>query len=159
MRDQLQQQQQQAHARITTHYYHCDHLGTPLALTDSEGQIVWAASLDPWGNLLDEYDPHGIGQPIRLPGQIHDRETGLYYNRHRYYDPQMRGYITQDPIGLAGGFNKFSYPLNPLEWTEPLGLQKAGRGRSGHYGQKPKKPKKPDYQSTAKIPKGWEESD
>ena len=158
MRDQLLQQQQQAHNRITTHYYHCDHLGTPLALTDANGQIAWAASLDPWGNVLDEYDPHGIGQPIRLPGQIHDRETGLYYNRHRYYDPQMGGYITQDPIGLAGGFNKFSYPLNPLEWTDPLGLQKAGRGRSGHYGQKPKKPKKPDYQSTAKISKGWQES-
>ncbi|WP_312836080.1 RHS repeat-associated core domain-containing protein [Comamonas sp.] len=71
-------------------------------MTDANGQIAWAASLDPWGNVLDEYDPHGIGQPIRLPGQIHDWETGLYYNRHRYYDPAIGRYITQDPIGLAG---------------------------------------------------------
>ncbi|MCS4294221.1 RHS repeat-associated protein [Comamonas sp. BIGb0152] len=122
MREQLQRQQQQAHARIATHYYHCDHLGTPLALTDSKGQIAWAARLDPWGNVLDEYDPHGIGQPMRLPGQIHDLETGLYYNRHRYYDPQVGGYITQDPIGLAGGTNKSKYPLNPMMWIDPLGL-------------------------------------
>ncbi|WP_409516407.1 RHS domain-containing protein [Comamonas sp.] len=48
-------------------------------MTDANGQIVWAAGLDAWGNVLDKYDPHGIGQPIRLPGQIHDRETGLFF--------------------------------------------------------------------------------
>ena len=123
MRNQLQQQQQQAHNRITTHYYHCDHLGTPLALTDANGQIVWAASLDPWGNVLDEYDPQGIGQPIRLPGQIHDRQTGLYYNRHRYYDPAMGRYITQDPIGIQGGINPSTYAeSNPISNIDPDGL-------------------------------------
>ncbi|XJC75510.1 RHS repeat-associated core domain-containing protein [Delftia tsuruhatensis] len=52
--------------------------------------------------MLQEYNPQGILQAIRLPGQHHDRETGLYYNRHRYYDPVVGSYINQDPIGLAG---------------------------------------------------------
>jgi len=37
--------------------------------------------------MLQEYNPQGIHQGIRLPGQHHDREMGLYHNRHRYYDP------------------------------------------------------------------------
>lgn len=123
MREKLHQQQQEAHARIVVHYYHCDHLGTPLALTDQAGKVVWAAKLDPWGNLQEEYNPHDIDQPIRLPGQHHDRETGLYYNRYRYYDPRMGSYINQDPIGLRGGANKFSYPGDPIAGVDPLGLQ------------------------------------
>ncbi|MDK9606074.1 RHS repeat-associated core domain-containing protein, partial [Lelliottia sp. V104_15] len=49
-------------------------------------------------------------------------ETGLYYNRHRYYDPRQGRYITQDPIGLAGGWNGYTYPLNPVTDFDPLGL-------------------------------------
>jgi RHS repeat-associated protein len=76
----------------------------------------------PWGNMLQEYNPQGIHQAIRLPGQHHDQETGLYYNRHRYYDPVVGSYVNQDPIGLAGGLNTFRYPGNPISWTAPLGL-------------------------------------
>ncbi len=73
--------------------------------------------------MLDEYDPQGIGQPLRLPGQIHDREKGLYYNRHRYYDPQLGGYITQDPIGLEGGANTYMYAIsNPNAFIDAFGL-------------------------------------
>ncbi|MGG7355464.1 RHS repeat-associated core domain-containing protein, partial [Escherichia coli] len=46
-----------------------------------------------------------------LPGQQYDEESGLYYNRHRYYDPLQGRYITQDPIGLKGGWNFYQYPL------------------------------------------------
>ncbi|WP_252493757.1 RHS repeat-associated core domain-containing protein [Escherichia coli] len=45
---------------------------------------------------------------IRLPGQQYDEESGLYYNRHRYYDPLQGRYITQDPIGLKGGMEFLS---------------------------------------------------
>ncbi|QGQ70270.1 RHS repeat-associated core domain-containing protein [Halomonas sp. PA16-9] len=48
-------------------------------------------------------------KPIRLQGQWHDEESGLYYNRHRYYDPQQGRYISQDPIGLRGGTNLYGY--------------------------------------------------
>ncbi|EOC2631463.1 RHS repeat-associated core domain-containing protein, partial [Salmonella enterica] len=61
-------------------------------------------------------------QLIRLPGQQYDDETGLYYNRYRYYNPEQGRYISQDPIGLRGGWNLYTYPLNPVSGTDPLGL-------------------------------------
>ena len=66
-----------------------------------------------------------------MQGQHYDEETGLHYNRHRYYDPMLGRYITQDPIGLAGGMNKFVYSLNPLQWVDPLGLVGLGLGSEG----------------------------
>ncbi|EDW4474328.1 DUF4329 domain-containing protein, partial [Salmonella enterica subsp. salamae] len=59
---------------------------------------------------------------IRLPGQQYDEESGLHYNLHRYYDPGQGQYITQDPIGLKGGWNLYTYPLNPIVNIDPLGL-------------------------------------
>lgn len=113
----------QAARPITVRHYHCDHLGTPQALTDEEGRLVWLAACDPWGRLLQEYNPQGISQPIRLPGQHHDAETGLCYNRHRYYDPGLGSYLSQDPIGLAGGIAPFAYAQqDPLQFADPMGL-------------------------------------
>ncbi|MFK3658995.1 RHS repeat-associated core domain-containing protein [Scandinavium sp. NPDC088450] len=77
-----------------------------------------------WGNVLTETNPHKLSQLIRLPGQQYDEETGLYYNRHRYYDPQLGRYITQDPIGLRGGWNAYGYPLDPVIYMDPEGLDK-----------------------------------
>ncbi|WP_156595019.1 hypothetical protein [Citrobacter amalonaticus] len=104
------------------HLYHCDHRGLPLALIDVNGAIAWRAECDEWGNVLREDNPHNLEQLIRLPGQQWDKETGLYYNRHRYYDPAQGRYITQDPIGLMGGWSLYLYPLNPIEYIDPLGL-------------------------------------
>ena len=105
------------------HLYHCDHRGLPLALISKEGTTEWCAEYDEWGNLLNEENPHQLQQLIRLPGQQYDEESGLYYNRHRYYDPLQGRYITQDPIGLKGGWNFYQYPLNPVTNTDPLGLE------------------------------------
>ena len=104
------------------HLYHCDHRGLPLALIDINGRVAWHAEFDEWGNVLREDNPHNLEQLIRLPGQQWDKETGLYYNRHRYYDPAQGRYITQDPIGLMGGLNPYQYPLNPVTNIDPLGL-------------------------------------
>ncbi|WP_194242265.1 RHS repeat-associated core domain-containing protein, partial [Escherichia coli] len=52
---------------------------------------------------------------------------GLYYNRHRYYDPLQGRYITQDPIGLKGGWNFYQYPLNPISNIDPLGKVRISR--------------------------------
>ncbi|WP_336220172.1 RHS repeat-associated core domain-containing protein [Citrobacter amalonaticus] len=106
------------------HLYQCDHRGMPVALINREGQVEWKAELDPWGNVLSEDNPHNIEQPLRLPGQWYDEESGLHYNRHRYYDPAKGRYITQDPIGLRGGVNLYSYVPNPLQYIDPLGLEK-----------------------------------
>ncbi|HEG1988793.1 RHS element core protein [Enterobacter cloacae] len=104
------------------HLYHCDHRGLPLALVCHDGRIAWQAEYDAWGNVLRENNPDGLEQLIRLPGQQYDAEAGLCYNRHRYYDPAQGRYITQDPIGLKGGLNPYVYALNPISWTDPLGL-------------------------------------
>ncbi len=90
------------HAGAKIHLYHCDHRGLPLALISTEGATAWCAEYDEWGNLLSDENPHHLQQLIRLPGQQYDEESGLYYNRHRYYDPLQGRYITQDPIGLKG---------------------------------------------------------
>ncbi|MCK8145210.1 RHS repeat-associated core domain-containing protein, partial [Citrobacter sedlakii] len=86
------------------------------------GKTDWSAEYDAWGNVLSENNPHNLKQLIRLPGQQYDEETGLNYNRHRYYDPLQGRYITQDPIGLRGGLNLYGYTLNPVMKIDPLGL-------------------------------------
>uniref|UniRef100_UPI001A8E00BD RHS repeat domain-containing protein n=1 Tax=Escherichia albertii TaxID=208962 RepID=UPI001A8E00BD len=104
------------------HLYHCDHRGLPQALISPEGETAWRGEYDEWGNLLGEENPQHLQQPYRLPGQQYDEESGLYYNRNRYYDPLQGRYITQDPIGLEGGWNLYQYPLNPTTKIDPLGL-------------------------------------
>ncbi|ECC8925432.1 hypothetical protein DOJ94_24200, partial [Salmonella bongori] len=105
------------------HLYHCDYRGLPLGLVNQEGKADWSAEYDAWGNVLSENNPHNMKQLIRLPGQQCDEETGLYYNRHRYYDPLQGRYITQDPIGLRGGWNLYAYVYNPVSWMDPRGLE------------------------------------
>ncbi|MDK3446073.1 UNVERIFIED_CONTAM: RHS repeat protein, partial [Escherichia coli] len=104
------------------HLYHCDHRGLPLALISEDGNTAWSAEYDEWGNQLNEENPHHLHQ---LPGQQYDKESGLYYNRNRYYDPLQGRYITQDPIGLEGGWSLYAYPLNPVNGIDPLGLSPA----------------------------------
>ncbi|SQH94869.1 protein RhsA [Salmonella enterica subsp. salamae] len=103
------------------HLYHCDHRGLPLALISPDNTVAWRAEYDEWGNLLGEENPEHLEQLIWLPGQQYDDESGLYYNRHRYYNPGQGRYITQDPIGLEGGWNLYNYPLNPIVKIDPLG--------------------------------------
>ncbi|MFC5771134.1 RHS repeat-associated core domain-containing protein, partial [Thauera sinica] len=72
-------------------------------------------------------DPAGTGTSttvnLRFPGQYFDRESGLFYNWNRYYDPTIGRYISPDPIGLAGGLNLFGYAnQSPLRFTDPKGL-------------------------------------
>ncbi|HCL5273792.1 TPA: DUF4329 domain-containing protein [Salmonella enterica] len=111
--------------------YHCDHRGLPLALMGTGGETVWRADYDEWGNQFNEVNPQGLEQLIRLPGQIEDEESGLYYNRHRYYNPGLGRYITQDPIGLKGGWNLYQYPLNPIHKVDPMGLSAWDDAKSG----------------------------
>ena len=77
-----------------------DYLGTPIQALDSKGNVVWDCILDIYGDVL-ELRGERYFIPFRFQGQYEDEETGLYYNRFRYYDPNTGSYISQDPIGLA----------------------------------------------------------
>jgi RHS repeat-associated protein len=108
---------------MALHLFHCDHLGTPVWLINHKnGKVEWNADIDVWGNVQRCDNPHNLRQSIRMQGQHFDEESGLHYNRHRYYDPAQGRYITQDPIGLRGGWNGYNYVTNPVERIDPLGL-------------------------------------
>jgi RHS repeat-associated protein len=67
-------------------------------------------------------DAAEIPQRMRFQGQYFDAETGLHYNRFRYYEPAARRFVSIDPIGLRGGTNLYQYAPNPLSWVDPFGL-------------------------------------
>ncbi|WP_238350051.1 RHS repeat-associated core domain-containing protein [Pseudomonas sp. SWRI111] len=102
-------------------YYQLDHLGTPQELTDYSGEIMWSAKYRAYGNVA-ALDVAEIDNPLRFQGQYFDAETGLHYNRHRYYNPGTGRFLTPDPIKLAGGLNNYRYVPNPTGWIDPLGL-------------------------------------
>lgn len=102
-------------------YCHNDANGCPTRLTDGDGQVLWSASFSAWG-AVQQYHARLTTNPIRLQGQYEDSESGLYYNRHRYYEPHAGQFVSQDPIRLIGGINPYRYALNSIVWVDPLGL-------------------------------------
>jgi RHS repeat-associated protein len=75
-----------------------------------------------------------VAQPLRFQGQYFDEETRLCYNRFRYFDPATCSFISQDPIGLAGGENMYAYAPNVWGWADPLGLSCENKGKGTlHY--------------------------
>jgi RHS repeat-associated protein len=116
-------------------YVHNDPLGTPQALTDEAGAVIWRAEYDPFGKATVDEDPdndgNGITLNVRFPGQYYDQETRLHYNYFRYYDPSTGRYISSDPMGVYGGLNTYEYvENNPLYWYDPLGLEPRGRNNT-----------------------------
>lgn len=102
-------------------YYQLDHLGTPQELTSAGGQILWSVKYRAYGSLA-KVEVAEIDNPLRFQGQYFDAETGLHYNRHRYYNPGTGSFLTPDPIKLAGGLNNYQYVPNPTGWVDLLGL-------------------------------------
>lgn len=98
-----------------------DHLGTPAMVTDASGSPVWSGRVSAFGRLLAQRG--ALRQPLRLPGQVADPETGLHDNYQRSYDPRSARYLEPDPLGIAGGPNAYAYAGgDPLTGTDPLGL-------------------------------------
>lgn len=102
-------------------YYVEDVVGAPVALVNSEGSVLARLERSTFGAVKVESTSRTT-MAFRFPGQFEDTETGLHYNRYRYYDPNVGRYISPDPIGFWGGLNLYSYGLNPVGWTDPLGL-------------------------------------
>ena len=109
-------------------YYQLDHLGTPIAAHNAKGEAVWTAEYEAWGRIRKETVSDGLKAniPFRFQGQYYDEESGLHYNRFRYYDPEIGRFVSQDPIGLFGGMNSYEYALNPILRIDPLGLRQGG---------------------------------
>ncbi len=99
-----------------------DYLGTPKEAYDTWGNKIWEIELEAYGKVRScSGDKSFI--PFRFQGQYHDEETGLYYNRFRYYSPEEGMYVTaQDPIRLMGGDKFYSYVHDPNAWLDALGL-------------------------------------
>ncbi len=120
-------------------YVVCDHLGTPRELVSESGDVRWAAGMRTWGRIdrlwsgrmgsaagntaSDVMLTAQLDVPIRFQGQWEDAETGLYYNRFRYYDPGSGGYLSPDPIGILGGLQSYGYVRSPVQFSDPFGLQ------------------------------------
>ena len=131
---QKQRLEHQTQVGVRIYHYHNDHLGTPQELTNALGEVVWLNYSQAWGGSYEtkcfakELDNLDVSadelQPIRFQGQFFDSETNLHYNRFRYYDSDVGMFVSRDPIGLIGGDNVFAYAPNPVEWIDPLGLNK-----------------------------------
>ena len=105
------------------YYYHLDQLNTPRFVTNNKAEVVWENQADVYGYEESQVsNTNSFTQPIRFQGQYLDEESGLHYNRYRYYSPKQQRFINQDPIGLVGGINHYQYAPNPVNWVDPFGL-------------------------------------
>ena len=101
--------------------YHNDHAGVPRWLTDSQKKVAWSASYTAFGKAVVRADR--LKQNLRMPGQYFDEETGLHYNRARYYSPALGRYLSRDPIQVVSNLNLYLYAGNdPVNGSDPLGL-------------------------------------
>jgi RHS repeat-associated protein len=97
-----------------------DHLGTPYQGFDEQGKI-WEREIDSFGKARMLTGDEGFCNYF-YQGQTLDAETGLAYNRFRYYDCEAGAYISQDPIGLLGGWTPYSYVSDTNGWVDFIGL-------------------------------------
>jgi RHS repeat-associated protein len=103
-------------------YYHTDHLGTPVAMTDGSSTFVWRAEYLPFGGLFSN-SVATVANNLRFPGQYVDAETGLHQNWFRDYAPNTGRYARTDPLGLFTDLNPFAYSaLSPIKLVDPSGL-------------------------------------
>jgi RHS repeat-associated protein len=109
---------QQGSSRSNTYYFSQDRLGSTTALTGPNGRLIERSSYDAYGNSSGSTRTR-----YGFTGRERDPDTSLIYYRARWYDPQLGRFISEDPIGLAGGINQFAYVSNnPQNATDPSGL-------------------------------------
>ena len=126
----------------TIRYYQADALGSVIALTDDLGNIKTQYNYSPFGET--EISGEISDNPFQYTGRENDG-TGLYYYRARYYSPRLKRFVSEDPIGFAGGINMFVYVGNsPINKIDPFGLYESGDGPNppsdGFYGPMPEWP-------------------
>ncbi len=106
-------------------YIHTDTLGSPIAATNSSGELVWRESYKPFGERLEKSSQAGARKPW-YTGHVQDQDTGLVYMGARYYDPQVGRFMSTDPVGFLDDkpmqFNRYAYANNnPYTYVDPDG--------------------------------------
>ena len=117
-----------------TYTYHYNGIGSTIAVTDQNKNIVNKYSYTPFGILVAQ--ERIITQPFKYAGKhgIMYEPNGFYYMRARYYDPEIRRFISEDPLGLDSGVNLYAYCANnPINFVDPLGLLSIVAGGSGSF--------------------------
>ena len=110
-----------------------NYLGTPEAMYRDDGEAVWTCELNSYGRVRSFQGQYKTDCPFRYQGQYEDSETGLYYNRFRYYSPEEGIYISQDPIGIEGGSQLYGYVHDTNGWVDSKGLSKSCPPKGGVY--------------------------
>src|SRR4030042_4216533 len=116
-----------AYAGEVIFFYHTDPAGTPLAMTDSSGNVVWRGDYKPFGEEL-EITPEPENK-LKFVGKEKDKETGLYYFGARYMEAKIGRFIAPDPAPITQKdllnpqrLNRYSYGLNnPYRYLDPDG--------------------------------------
>jgi len=130
------------------YWVHGDHLGTPLAMTDTpavpaSAKVVWRAKYEPFGLATVDQDPDGdmvqVSNDYRFPGQIYDYESGLHYNYQRYFDPHSGRYLGPDALRQRSSIGLYGYAAaNPLSFYDRTGLAAPYPGIGGGRGWVPR---------------------
>lgn len=106
---------------IFDYYYTMEHPGHVAGVLNTLGKVADKHQYTPFGEVESSSD--SSGQPLRFTGRELDFTTGTYYLRNRWYDPTLARFVSQDPIGLAGGTNPYAYAGNdPVNRRDPKGL-------------------------------------
>ncbi len=121
---------------VNTYYYTRDGQGNVSGLVTSGNAVRAWYEYSPYGEMLA--DTGWVWQRYRFKGREWDPETGLYYMRARYYDPYLGRFISEDPIGLAGGLNPYAFVMSdPVNGSDPTGLGFWGKEDGCYYDRDP----------------------
>jgi RHS repeat-associated protein len=108
---------------IQTKYQHTDALGSPVAVTNEQGQVIERNDYEPYGAIIGKPTKSGIG----YTGHVMDGGTGMTYMQQRYYDQSIGRFLSVDPVAArpAGdNFNRYQYAnSNPYKFIDPDGRE------------------------------------
>jgi RHS repeat-associated protein len=121
----------------TPYYLHHNLIGSVTGITDENGNLIELVEYDPYGkpyflkptgnpqNPYESSESSTIGNTTLFQGREYDSETGLYYFRARYYDPELGRFLSSDPMGYQDSMNLYqAFNCNPVNFLDPLGLAK-----------------------------------
>jgi RHS repeat-associated protein len=108
---------------LNTYYFHPDHLGSSSYITNGAGVVCQHMEYLPFGETLIDEHLNSNNSPFKFNGKEYDEETGNYYYSARYYDPKLSIFISVDPL-VHSTFDAYGYCYNnPVNFTDPTGMQ------------------------------------